>query len=303
MKAALSAHLSSLGARLLLGLAWLIHWLPLGAQAAMGRGLGRVLHRFARARRHIALRNVGLCLPELDDTERAALVRAHFGWMGRSLVERGLLLFASEQRLKRLIHVEGDIGLAERGGPPVMWLAPHFCGLEQAGMATQLYQSRPGVNIYQNQTNPVLNRAVLAGRGRFGKALMFERQASALPVVRNIRRGSPFFNPADMDFGTRDSAFVPFFGIPAATLLAPARMVRTLGMVVQPVLVTMLPGGHGYLVRFMPVWQGFPGEMDDLAASAHINRWLEAEVRRNPEQYLWVHRRFKTRPEGEPSLY
>ena len=299
----MSGFWASVGGYLVLGLVWLIHWLPLRTQAALGRGLGWWLHLVVGSRRQVALRNLELCLPELDPAERVALVKQHFGWMGRSLIEHGLLWYASAQRLKRLILVEGDVGLAERSGRPVMWLAPHFAGLEQAGMATQLFQTRVGVNIYQNQSNPVLNRAVLAGRARFGRALMFARQASSLAVVRGIRRGHPFFNPADMDFGLRDAAFVPFFGVPAATLLAPARMVRSLNMVVQPVVVTMLPRGRGYLVRFLPAWENFPGAMDDLAATAHINRWIESEVRRNPAQYLWVHRRFKTRPEGEPSLY
>ncbi len=299
----MKAPLAWLGAYLLLGLVWLLHWLPLGVQAAIGQGLGRLLHALAGARRRVAQCNVALCLPELDASARAALVRAHFGWMGRSLVEHGLLWFASERRLRRLIRVEGDAGLAERSARPVMWLAPHFVGLEQAGIATQLFQGRDVVNIYQPQTNPVLNRAVLAGRGRFGRALMFARQASSLPVVRGIRRGSPFFNPADMDFGLRDAAFVPFFGVPAATLLAPARMARSLNMLVQPMVVTMLPRGQGYLVRFMPAWEQFPGAQDDVAATAQINRWIESEVRRNPAQYLWVHRRFKTRPEGQASVY
>ena len=299
----MSGFWASVGGYLVLGLVWLIHWLPLRTQAALGRGLGWWLHLVVGSRRQVALCNLALCLPELDPAERVALVKQHFGWMGRSLIEHGLLWYASAQRLKRLILVEGDVGLAERSGRPVMWLAPHFAGLEQAGMATQLFQTRVGVNIYQNQSNPVLNRAVVAGRARFGLALMFARQASSLAVVRGIRRGHPFFNSPDMDFGLRDAAFVPFFGVPAATLLAPARMVRSLNMVVQPVVVTMLPSGRGYLVRFLPAWENFPGAMDDLAATAHINRWIESEVRRNPAQYLWVHKRFKTRPEGEPSLY
>ena len=105
-----------------------------------------------------------------------------------------------------------------------------------------------------------------------------------------------------MDFGERDAAFVPFFGVPAATLLAPSRMARALGMVVQPVLAEMLPGGQGYRVRFMPAWTDFPTD-DALADTARMNRWIEEEIRRNPAQYLWVHKRFKTRPAGETSLY
>jgi Kdo2-lipid IVA lauroyltransferase/acyltransferase len=291
------------GARLMLAAVWLVHWLPLGVQAAIGRALGRVLHRVAASRRRIARRNLELCLPELDASARDALVREHFGWMGRSLVEHGLLWYASAARLKRLIHVEGDIALAQRSARPVMWLAPHFVGLEQAGIATRLLLDRDAVSIYQNQSNAVMNRALLRGRSRFGHALLYSRHESARPVVRAIKRGCPFFNLPDMDFGLRDAAFVPFFGVPAATLLAPARMARALGMVVQPVVATILPGGRGYRVRFLPAWDDFPGDMSDLAATARINRWIEDEVRRNPAQYLWVHRRFKTRPEGESGLY
>ncbi len=287
----------------LIGLLWLLHWLPLGVQAALGRGLGWVLYKTAKSRRHVVQCNLALCLPELGTAEREALARSHFGFVARSLLERGVLWFASEARLRRLIQVEGDVGLADRSDRPVMWLAPHFAGLEQAGMASRLYGERPAVNIYQVQSNPVFNAALLRGRGRFGKALMFSRHDSVMPVVRAIRRGAPFFNPPDMDFGLKDAAFVPFFGVPAATLLAPARMARSLKMLVQPVVVQMLPGGLGYKVRFLPPWDDFPGDADDLAATARINRWIEQEIRAMPAQYLWVHRRFKTRPEGEPPVY
>ena len=121
-------------------------------------------------------------------------------------------------------------------------------------------------------------------------------------LVRAIRRGAAFFNLPDMDFGARDAAFVPFFGVPAATLLAPARMARALGMTVQPVLAEILPAGAGYRVRFLPPWEDFPGD-DDLAAATRMNRWIEDEIRRNPAQYLWVHKRFKTRPPGETGFY
>ncbi|OYU99297.1 MAG: lipid A biosynthesis acyltransferase [Burkholderiales bacterium PBB5] len=262
-----------------------------------------MVYKTARSRRHVVQCNLALCLPELGAAEREALARAQFGFVARSLLERGILWFASEARLRRLIQVEGDVGLADRSDRPVMWLAPHFAGLEQAGMASRLYGERPAVNIYQVQSNPVFNAALLRGRGRFGKALMFSRHDSVMPVVRAIRRGAPFFNPPDMDFGLKDAAFVPFFGVPAATLLAPARMARSLNMLVQPVVVQMLPGGQGYKVRFLPPWHDFPGADDDLAATARINRWIEDEIRTMPAQYLWVHRRFKTRPEGEPPVY
>jgi Kdo2-lipid IVA lauroyltransferase/acyltransferase len=289
-------------ARALLVLVWLLHLLPLSLQAAMGRGLGRVMHALAHSRRRVALRNVELCLPELGTAERQALVREHFQWLARSLLERAVLWYASPERLKRLIQVEGDVHLAETSERPVMWLVPHFLAVDVAGAATQLFQTRMVCNVYTAQSNPVLDRALKQGRGRFGRAEMFTRQQSALPLVRAIKRGSAFFNPSDMDFGLRDAAFVPFFGQQAATLLAPSRLARSLGMRVQPVVAETLPGGQGWRVRFLPPWDHWPTD-DAEADAAAMNRWIESEIRRCPAQYLWVHKRFKTRPPGSPSLY
>ena len=291
-----------LAARAILGLLWLLQALPLGLQAALGRGLGRLLHALAGGRRRVALRNVQLCLPALDDTARAALVRAHFQWLARSLLERGLLWFATPARLKSLIQVEGDVGFAERSAKPVMWLVPHFGALDVAGVATQLFQGRKVASIYQAQSNAVFDVAMRDGRVRFGLAEVFARSDRALPLVRAIRRGAVFFNLPDMDFGAREAAFVPFFDVPAATLLAPARMARSLGMAVQPVVAEILPGGAGYRVRFLPPWDDFPGD-DDVLAATRMNAWIAEEILRNPAQYLWVHKRFKTRPSGEPGLY
>lgn len=295
--------MSHLSARLMLALLWLLHLLPLGLQAFIGAQAGRLMHALAGSRRRIARRNVALCFPEKTAAERDALVREHFRWLGRSLLERGLLWYASPERLRRLIHVEGEVRLAETSDRPVMWLVPHFMGLDVAGSATQLFQSRMVGSIYQAQSNPVFDHAMRRGRVRFGQGDIFSRKEGLLPLMRAIRqRGFMFFNLPDMDFGRREAAFVPFFGVPAATLLAPSKLARALDMVVQPVLAEMLPGGQGYRVRFLPPWTDFP-TADPVADVARMNRWIEEEVRRNPAQYLWVHKRFKTRPEGEAKLY
>ena len=292
----------TLGARALLAAVWLLHWLPLPLLALLGRGVGLVLHALGRGRRAVALRNVALCLPALAPAARRALVRRHFQWLGRSLLERGLLWYASPARLRRLIQVEGDVQLAERSERPVMWLVPHFVALDVAGTATQLFQKRQVASIYQAQSNAVLDAAMRRGRLRFGQGQIFSRHESALPLVRAIKRGHVFFNLPDMDFGLRDAAFVPFFGVPAATLLAPSRMARSLKMVVQPVVAHLLPGGRGWRVRFLPPWSDWP--TDDAEADARrMNEWIEGEIGRDPEQYLWVHKRFKTRPPGQASLY
>lgn len=295
--------LGRIGAKGVLGLLWLVHGLPMGVQAALGRGLGALLHLLARRRRRIALRNLELCFPAWSEARRRQVVREHFGWLGRSLIERGLLWYAPGDRLKRVIHVEGEVDFAEKHDGPVMWLVPHFMGLDVAGMATQLFQSRPVASIYQRQSNAVFDARMRAGRLRFGNAEIFSRHEKALPLVRAIKRGAVFFNLPDMDFGRKEAAFVPFFGVPAATLLAPARMAAGLKLTVQPIVAEFLPGGQGYRVRFLPPWTDFPGADDEVAATRRINAFIESEIERMPAQYLWVHRRFKTRPVGEAKLY
>ena len=288
--------------RLLLAFLWLFHWLPLGVQAVCGNGLGRLAYRVVGSRRRVALRNLELCFPELAPVERERLAREHFRWLGRSLLERGLLWYASPERLRRYIHVEGDVHLAERSNRAVMWLAPHFMALDVAGASVLLFQKRKGISIYQRQSNAVMDRALRRGRLRLGNAEIFSRDEAGKALIRAIRRGDGFFNLPDMDFGTRDAAFVPFFGVLAVTLLAPSRLAKAMNMVVQPVVAEILPGGQGYRVRYEAPWADFPSD-DPVADSARLNRWIESEIRRNPAQYLWVHRRFKTRPPGEPPLY
>ena len=291
-----------MGIRLLLALLGLFSALPLAVQARVGNAVGRLAFHLVGSRRRVALRNLELCFPELSPVAREQLAKEHFRWLGRSLLERGLLWYASPERLRTIIHVEGDVHLAERSERPVMWLTPHFMGLDFAGASVLLFQKRKGISIYQEQSNEVMNEALRRGRLRFGNAEIFARDDAGRALVRAIRRGDGFFNLPDMDFGIRDAAFVPFFGVPTATLLAPSRMARALNMIVQPVIAEILPGGQGYRVRYEAPWRDFPSD-DAVADSARLNRWIEGEIRKNPAQYLWVHRRFKTRPPGEPSLY
>lgn len=294
--------MGSLATHALIGVLWLFHWLPLRWQAALGWALGRLLHRLAGSRRRVALRNVELCFPDKPLAEREALVREHFGWLGRSILERGLLWFASAERLQRLMRIEGNIRLSEQSEQPVMWLMPHFVGLDWVAPALMLNQAKPGASIYQRQSNAIFDQRLRLARSRFGTTKLVDRHDGVRSVLRAIRDGYCFLNLPDMDFGPKDSAFVPFFGVPACTLLAPAKIAQTMKMVVQPVVVTMLPRGEGILVRAHEPLPDYPS--GDLEADAlHFHRWLEAQILQNPAQYFWVHKRFKTRPEGQPSLY
>jgi KDO2-lipid IV(A) lauroyltransferase len=294
--------IKNLAARAVLLLVWLLSALPLALQAAIGRGVGGLMHALARERRRVAQANVALCLPGLDAAARDALVREHFALVGRSLLERGLLWHASQARLKRLIRVEGDVGFAERHEGPVMWLVPHFLALEVAGAATQLFQRRLAFDVYTPQSVAVFDAALLRGRGRFGRAEFLRRDDGARAIVRAIRSGRAFFNAPDMDFGLRDAAFVPFFGQPAATLLAPSRLARSLGLAVQPIVAEILPGGQGYRVIFGEPWTDWPTD-DPEADAARMNAFIETQILQRPAQYLWLHKRFKVRPPGAPPVY
>ncbi len=291
-----------LGARALVALLRVLQLLPMPALVALGRGLGALLYHFARRRRRVAERNLALCFAAHPAAERDAILREHFALLGRSLLERALLWYAPVARLKTLIHVEGDVSLAERSSQPVMWLVPHFVGLEVAGAAVQLFQSRFAVDIYQKQTSPYFDRVTKAGRLRFGRAEAYPRRAGIRPVIKRLREGAAFFNMPDQDFGRKDATFVPFFGVPACTLLAPSRMARALEMTVQPVVVHLLPGGAGWRVQFGEPWADWPSA-DPVADAARMNAEIERLIRLDPAQYLWVHKRFKTRPEGAPPLY
>ncbi|WP_339937940.1 lipid A biosynthesis acyltransferase [Undibacterium luofuense] len=298
--------MSNLATRLALGLLWLLSHLPLRVLAALGWHLGGLLYWLAGSRRRIALRNLELCFPDKPQAEREAIAREHFRWLTRSLLERSVLWYASPERIRKLIHVEGDIDLAERvfqtEGRSTMWLCPHFVGLDVAGAAILLCQPRPGASIYQRQSNPVIDAAMKHGRLRFGDAEIFPRSDSVKPLFRAVKAGRGFFNLPDMDFGRKDAAFVPFFGVPAATLLAPSRLAHMLNMVVQPVIAETLPGGQGWRVHFRPALSGFPTDNPE-ADTAVLNRYIESEIIRLTPQYLWVHKRFKTRPRGEPRMY
>lgn len=299
--------LGNLGIRVALGVLWLIQWLPLPLLAWIGERLGRFLYRVAGSRRKIALRNLALCFPDKTDAERESIAREHFVWLTRSLLERAMLWWSPPDRIKKLIQIEGDIELAEREyqttGRPTMWLCPHFVGLDVAGASILLCQSRPGASIYQAQSNPVIDQLMKKGRLRFGNAEIFPRSDSIKPLFRAIKQeGRGFFNLPDMDFGMQDAAFVPFFGVPAATLLAPSRMARALNMVVQPVIAETLPNGQGWRIRYLPAMHGFP-TADAEADTLRLNQMIEHEILKQPAQYLWVHKRFKTRPAGEPGFY
>ncbi len=288
--------------RLLATVLWLLHFLPLPVLAGIGNGLGAALFALARRRRHIVLVNLRLCFPELAEPQRERLAKAHFKVLSRSMLERGLLWWAAPERLQRLTRVEGEerLRLLLDAGRPVLMLAPHFVGLDVGGVAIAMRHD--SASIYAVQSDPLFDRLLYRGRRRFGDQLLLSRQESVRASVKAMKSGRPLYYLPDMDLGSRDSIFVPFFGVPAATVPGLSRLARLAGATVVPVVTRLLPGGEGYVVTIGEPWQDFPTH-DVAADTRRMNAWIEAAVRTMPEQYYWVHRRFKTRPAGEPRPY
>jgi KDO2-lipid IV(A) lauroyltransferase len=286
--------------RIGLFLLWLLHFLPLALLALIGQGVGMLLYWLGRERRRVARINLRLCFPEFTDRQREALVRRHFRAFGRSFVEYGILWWSSRERIQRLVRIEGLEHFQAAAGRPVIWLAPHFVGLDMGGV--RLTSEFPLVSIYSKQKNPAFDKLLRHGRTRFGTTTLFSRQDGIRPVVKALRSGLPFYYLPDQDFGARDSVFVPFFGVPAATITGLSRLCRATGAVVVPCITRQLPGGEGYVVKFYPPWEEYPG--DDIEGDTQrMNAFIEECVRDMPEQYFWLHKRFKTRPAGEESPY
>lgn len=287
-----------------IALLWLL-WrlLPAAALGRLGEWLGVLLHVVAGSRIRVGLTNLRLCFPELDEAARRQLLKAHFRALGRATLQETVSWWGSREEVERLTRFEGTEHLTPHLGKPLIWLAPHFVGLNIGGVRVTA-EYAPIVSLYAAIKNPHIDRLMLHARTRFGRGAlsseMYSRQDGIKPVIRAIKRGRPFYYLPDMDYGRRDALFVPFFGVPAATITGLSRLARATGAVVVP-CVTFQEGG-GYVTRFHPAWEDYPTE-DVEADTRRMNAFIEARIRECPAQYFWLHKRFKTRPEGEASLY
>src|SRR5450830_346871 len=288
--------------RALIALMWLLHWLPLPILVRLGEALGSLLFIIMKPRRHITLTNLQLCFPDKSEAERATIARQHFQAYARSALERGILWWASEARLKRLIKVEPRVPLEVITSGPTILLCPHFVCLEIPGIALVLNSELSVCTIYAKQQNAIVDQALLRGRSRFRPVTLLSREKGVKPIIRAMRDGLPFIMLPDMDFGLRDAEFVPFFGVPAATLTATARIAAATHANVVPVITTFLPNYQGWKTTFYPAWDNYPGD-DIVAATRHMNAFIEQRVLEAPAEYFWAHKRFKTRPEGVASVY
>jgi KDO2-lipid IV(A) lauroyltransferase len=291
--------------RLLVAALWLLHFLPLSVLAACGNALGSAFFLLARRRRHIVLVNLGLCFPEFDDESAPSVGESAFpGCWARSVLERTSAAGGRvRQRLSRLIRVEGEERMRALldAGRPVLMLAPHFVGLDAGGVGIAMRFD--SASIYAVQSNPVFDRLLLRGRRNVLAISCCSRARKRARQRAGDEGRAPAVLPAGHGFReSEDSIFVPFFGVQAATVPGLSRLARLAGAVVVPCVTRILPGGEGYAVTVGEPWQDFPSA-DVEADTRRMNAWIEAAVRSMPEQYYWVHRRFKTRPPGEPRPY
>ncbi|HUI99067.1 MAG TPA: lipid A biosynthesis acyltransferase [Usitatibacter sp.] len=291
------ALLRKLGTQLGVFILWLVHFLPLRWIAALGAGLGAIVYRFGRGR--VTRINLALCFPQMSERERRKLGLKHFKMLGRNALELSVMVWGTEEQLRRMIRAEGLENLAAAKGRPVIALAPHFIGLNMGGI--RVAHEIPGTaSVFSRQKNRTVEEIFLRARMRFGDPHLVSRQEGLRSVIRVVKSGKPFYFLPDMDFGKRDSIFVPFFGVQAATITTLPRLAELTGAAVIPVVTRQV--GDGYVVKFYPEWKDYP--TGDLEADVRrMNAFIEERVREMPEQYFWAHKRFKTRPPGEPSPY
>ena len=279
---------------------WLIQLLPFRAIVALGNGLGWLLYYLATARRRIGETNLRLCFPEMSEVDRNKLLHEHFRMFTRGLIERTILWWSSAERIRKLIRVEGIEHFEAIKDKPSILLTPHFVGMDAGGQ--WIAQNTDTVCMYANQKSRYLTDLLKKKRARFRNQRLYARQEGLRPIIKGMRAGMPFIYPPDQDQGIKDGAFIPFFGVPAATMASVPRIAKMTGAKVVPSITRVLPGAQGYLLTFYPAWENYPSG-DDIADARRMNEFIEQRVLEMPEQYFWLHKRFKTRPEGEKSFY
>ena len=285
-----------------LGLWALVVQLPYGWQVVLARGLGRLAWRWAPKRRDTAMRNLALCYPEKSPQEREQMARATLRNTTLALFETGMAWFWPRWRLLRLFNIEGleHLRSARDQNQGVLLLGMHFTNLDLGAKFVCLHHSIDG--LYRPHNNPVYDRVQRWGRERHSGGIAIAREDLRF-MLKRLREGRVAWYAPDQDYGAkRPHLFAPFFGVPAATVTSTAQLARAGRAQVIPFTHTRLSDKGRYQVTLYPPLTDFPSG-DEQADAERINRFVEARVRECPEQYLWVHRRFKTRPPGEPPLY
>jgi KDO2-lipid IV(A) lauroyltransferase len=292
----LSKAISHAGVALMRVLAWC----PLPLLRGLGWCLGRLLHAVARRRVRIARTNWALCFPQQSQADAARAVRQHLVYFAQAWLDRSWLWHRSAAVVARRLSFTGDLAGFTQSPQPSVLFAPHFVGLDAGWIALTALLPRRCCTLYAPQLDPVVDAWVTQGRQRFGQPLVVAKTEGLKPLASAMRAGLPLYLLPDMDHGLNDSVFVPFFGVPAATLTSLPRLAKLGRAQVRAVWTRLTP--EGYTIDIGPVWPNYPSD-DVVADVAQMNTALEALIPGAPEQYFWVHKRFKTRPQGASEVY
>jgi len=282
------------------GMLRLMTMLPIRWTQAIGAGLGLLVYRLVPSRRRVARINIRQAYPDYSEEQIRALNIASFKSLGISVFETALAWWSDREYMRSICEVEGKQHLddALSDGKGVVLLTGHFTTLEIGAMLVGLYTPLNGV--YKKAHNPMFNAFMAHYRSTYGEELIENKNVRAL--IRGLRKGRATWFAPDQDFAEQDIVFTPFLGGIASTLTATTRMAEMTGAKVVPFYPVRLDRGQGYRLVILPVLKDFPSN-DIEKDSARINKAIEDMVYANPEQYGWVHKRFKYRPPGEPPLY
>lgn len=269
-----------------------------------GRVLGWLTPKLLRSRAHIVATNLRLCFPELSQQQRQLLAKRHFRLLAQSFVDRGLCWFGSQDRILERIHLHGAQHLQQLldANQRILMFAPHFVALDAAATRLTIFLQE-SATLYTKQSDAAVDEIMRNGRARFNTVHMVSRHDGVRGLIRHLRKGIPVYYLPDMDFGRKGSAFIPFFGVPAATLLSAAQIAKSWDAAVVPIISRLDTQTGHYNVYIGPAVTDFPGDDTAEAATTRLNQLIEQAIEPDPAQYYWVHRRFKTRPKGEPGVY
>ena len=269
------------------------------SRTRLGHMLGDVLWWIVIPRRRITLTNLRVCFPQMPEEERRRIARQCFRNIARSVLDHSVLWKGDRARVGKYVRIEGlEYAVPSPQNRPLIMIAPHFAGLDAGGLGLSI--SVAGMTVYSKQKNPVWDDWLYKVRERFGVVLVARQGADMRGVIRRVKEGLPLYYLPDMDLGETNSVFVPFFGVPAATIPMVSRIARMIGAKVVMAVTEMTD--DGYVLHITPPWTDFPGPSIE-EDTARMNRELERWVLKMPEQYLWTHKRFKTRPPGSAGIY
>lgn len=281
-----------------IGLTFFPALLPYRWIMQLGRWLGRISYHVAGDRVHIARVNLERCFPELSPQAREALLKKNFESVGRGIMEVTMAWWWPARRLEQIVSYEGLEHLESEDGTILMVM--HFTTIELAGRLITLRHSVDAT--YREHGNPVFEYVQRRLRHRFDPGSQLLRRRDVRGMLRSLQSGRTVWYSPDQDYGAKNGLFVPFFGIPAATITSTSRLAKAGRAKVVPMVVTRLHAAKGYAVRFHAPLADIPSG-DDYQDALQVNQFIEERIREHPEQYMWLHRRFKNRPEGEADFY